>query len=161
MQCSINLITRSPRCCVGIVLILDPPFAVCQSALGEHFHVDFVLVGPIANNLDLDRSGELPRLPLFENNLLIGLYVLRCKGLADPFPHRQIRLVSEPDRVVSDVSRVAVANLRSLSVDAGKAKESRSHQFHRLFRPRTADKCDEIVSPHSITSSAMASSDGG
>src|SRR5262249_55828256 len=27
--------------------------------------VDFVLVGPIANNLDLDRSGKLPGLPLF------------------------------------------------------------------------------------------------
>src|SRR5215469_14451703 len=48
MQCSI----RSPRCCVGIFLIRDPPLAVSQPALGEHFHVDFVLVGPITNNLD-------------------------------------------------------------------------------------------------------------
>src|SRR5262249_51417722 len=87
--------------------------------------------------------------------------ILRCKGLADPLPHRQIRLVSEPDRVLSDVSRVAVANVRSLSVYAGKAKDRRSHQFHRLFRPRTGDKCDEIVSPHSITSSARASRVGG
>src|SRR5262249_17656713 len=87
--------------------------------------------------------------------------ILRCKGLADPLPHRQIRLVSEPDRVLSDVSRVAVANVRSLSVYGGKAKDRRSHQFHRLFRPRTADKCDEIVSPPSITSAARASSVGG
>jgi len=90
MQCSM----RSPRCCVGIVLILDPPLAVPQPALGEHFHVDFVLVGPIANNLDLGRSGELPRLPLFENNLLIGLYILRCKGLANPLPYGNFKELS-------------------------------------------------------------------
>src|SRR5262249_38067761 len=71
------------------------------------------------------------------------------------------RLVSEPDRVVSDVSRVAVANLRSLSVYAGKAKDRRSHQFHRLFRPRTAEQPDELASPHSITSSGRAMSVGG
>src|SRR5262249_31326351 len=116
MQCSI----RSPRCCVGIVFILDPPLAVRKPALGEHFHVDFVLVGPIANNLDLGRSGELPRLPLFENNLLIGLYILWCKGLPNPLPHGQVRLVSEPNRVAGDVSRIAVVNLRSLSVCASK-----------------------------------------
>src|SRR5215472_11627526 len=111
---------RSLRRSVGIILILDPPLAVRKSTLGvEHFHVDFVLVDPIAYHLDLDRSAnELPRLPLFENNFLIGLYILRCKGLADPLPHCQIRLVSEPNRVVGDVSRIAFVNLRSLSVYA-------------------------------------------
>ena len=114
MQCSIKLIGA-----VTWPLRWNSPYPrpttrFLPICLGEHFHVDFVLLGPIANNLDLDRCGnELPRLPLFENYLLIGLYILRWKGFADPLPHRQIRLVSKPDRVVSDVSRVAVANLRS------------------------------------------------
>src|SRR5262249_35038075 len=69
--------------------------------------------------------------------------------ITDPFPHRQIRLVSEPDRVVSDVSCVAVANLRSLSVYAGQAKDRRSHQFRRPFRRGLAP-------PHSISSSAIS-----
>src|SRR5215469_3009800 len=112
---------RSPRRCVGIILVLDPPLAVRQPALREHFHIDFVLVGPIADNLDLDWSGnELPGLPFLENNLLIGFYILRRKGLADPLPHRQIRLVSEPERVVRNESRIAVVNLRGLSLYAGK-----------------------------------------
>jgi hypothetical protein len=54
----------------------------------------------------------------------------------------------------SDVSRIAVVNLCGLSVSDSKAKNRRSDECRKFFRPRSADNLYEPAPPQSITSSA-------
>src|SRR5262249_37905488 len=55
---------------IHVILIVDPPLGSGQPPLGQHFDVDFVLVGPIVDDLDFDRpANELPGLARVENDL--------------------------------------------------------------------------------------------